>query len=134
MKRKIYLLFTVLLMMAATSAWADKVQIGNLYYNLNSDGTATVTYPNESAPSQTNPSSYKGDITIPATVDYGGQTYKVTAVGDSAFFYSTITSITFSEGLNTIGNNSFARCKSIKTVVLPNSVTQTDFFSGIMYI
>lgn len=135
MKRKIYLLFTVLLMMAATSAWADKVQIGNLYYNLNSDGTATVTYPNESAPSQTNPSSYKGDITIPATVDYGGQTYKVTAVGDSAFSYSTITSITFSEGLNTIGSNSFARCKSIKTVVLPNSVTQTGgdafAYSGI---
>lgn len=34
MKRKFYLLFTALLMMAATSAWADDVLVNGLYYSL----------------------------------------------------------------------------------------------------
>lgn len=104
---------------------ASKVQIGDLYYNLAADGTATVTYPNEAEPSASNHSTYTGDITIPATVTYNGHIYNVTAVGNNAFFYSEISSVTFSEGLKTIGNTAFARCPNITEVTLPNSVTTT---------
>ena len=68
--------------------------------------------------------SYKelSEVTIPATATFGGKSYKVTAVGNSAFreCYS-LTSVTLSDGLVSIGNYSFQDI-GIKGIAFPKTL------------
>ena len=61
-------------------------------------------------------------MAIPQSIYYEGKTYKVTAIGDAVFNYGQITGITLPEGLERIGEYSFANT-SIQSIVIPNSVT-----------
>ena len=90
MKTKI---FTLLLAVAASvgTMFAEKVKIGDLYYNLySSNGTASVTY--EILDSWEN---YTGlyAVNIPSTVIYQGTTYVVTSIESKAFYGTRITSV-----------------------------------------
>ena len=98
----------------------DKVKIGDLYYIL-CGTTAMVTYTCDEKPSASGQNEYTGDIVIPATVTYGGNTYTVTEIGEGAFFRSTITSVVIPEGVTFIGKEAFART-SISSIEFPNSV------------
>jgi len=123
MKKLISLL---LLTIIAATANANGVEVDGIYYLF--DGTnATVTYPGSSAPSSGN-NSYTGAIVIPATVTYNSTTYNVTAIGDYAFQYSTITSISLPEGLLSIGYKSIYNTH-LTTITVPNSVISTDYES-----
>ena len=67
---------------------------------------------------------YSGDITIPATVDNGGITYTVTAIGLSAFQYCTgLTSVTIPGSVTSINNFAFSDCTGLTSVTIPDSVT-----------
>ena len=56
-----------------------------LYYNLYDDGTAEIVR------NPDNSSIYSMEsLAIPATVTYNGVTYRVTTIGNNAFFNSTI--------------------------------------------
>ena len=62
--------------------------------------------------------------TIPATVSYGGKNYTVTAIASEAFYQNqTITEITISEGITSIGNSTFGWCFALTTVNIPASLT-----------
>ena len=65
---------------------------------------------------------YSGDVTIPEKITYGGKEYKVTSIGEDAFFNCRITSVTIPNSVTTIGNNAFSNCE-ITSVTIPNSVT-----------
>ncbi|MBR5687234.1 MAG: leucine-rich repeat protein [Prevotella sp.] len=67
-------LFAALLLSA--NAKAEDVTIDDINYQLNEDGTATVTYGDYSS---------KTSITIPETVTYIDDTYTVTKIGSAAF-------------------------------------------------
>ncbi|MBO4731028.1 MAG: leucine-rich repeat domain-containing protein, partial [Bacteroidaceae bacterium] len=112
-----------MLLIVATAS-ADKVQVGALYYEL-SGTEATVVYPGESEPTAAGTNSYTGDIVIPATIEVGGTTYNVTKVGDKAFRYSTVTSITMNEGLVSAGSSSFNNMTEVTELTFPNSFTKT---------
>lgn len=116
----------VLLFVASSMSFAYDFCVGGIYYNL-SDGEAIVTYPNEERPATENPSSYSGDVTIPATVVYDNQTYKVTAIGERAFYRSSVKSVTMSEGLQSIQRQAFSFCNSISELRFPNSVKNLGF-------
>ena len=116
-----FLLVSLLLLVAATVG-AQKVKVGDLYYEL-SGTTATVTYPGESAPTAAGTNSYTGDIVIPATINVSGTDYDVTKVGDQAFRYSTVTSITMNEGLVSIGTSAFNNMTEVTELTFPNSFT-----------
>lgn len=89
---------TVLAAVLLFATDAAAFQVNGLYYNITGENTVEVTKtPRASAPP-------KGDITIPTTVEYDGQTYYVTAVCDYAFNYNDdITSVSISEGITSIG-------------------------------
>lgn len=76
-------------------------------------GTATVT-------------GYTGvdtAIVIPAQAIKGGITYQVTSVAEKAFYANTsIISVTFEEGIKSIGNFAFAFCDSLQTVEMCDSI------------
>lgn len=67
---------------------------------------------------------YGGDIVIPQTVSYHGETYQVTSLGDESFKNCTrLTSITLPEGITSLGGNCFYGCSSLTSITLPEGVT-----------
>ena len=109
---------------------SEKVKIGSLWYLLDCANHSATVVPELSVPQQitsplySNHSCPSGDITIPASVGYGNQTFAVTAIGDGAFAYcQNISSIVIPEGVTSIGNSAFAHCLDIASVVIPEGVT-----------
>ena len=120
------LLATLLLATLSHSALAYDFMVDGLCYNKNSDGTTvTVTYQRTDGTGQGNGyySSLSGDITIPATVTYGGKTFTVTAIDRRAFYdCSSLTSVSISNTVKTIGENAFFWCSGLTSITIPNSV------------
>ena len=139
MKKRLF--FTFLLLLTNLMASAFDCQVDGIYYNLDTSGkTAEVTY-------QSLSNSYRGSVDIPSSVTYNGIKYKVTGIGDGAFwdcsgltsvtipnsvtrirygaFYecSGLTSVTIPSSLTTISNSAFSGCSGLTSVTIPNSVT-----------
>ena len=107
--------------LAITISAQTSVTVDGIKYNI--DGiNATVTYPNESRPSSSDPSTYTGNIVIPPTINVDGTDYNVTTIGERAFYAADISSISLPEGLITIGKKSLMNSK-ITELTVPNSVT-----------
>ena len=65
-----------------------------------------------------------GNITIPATITNGENTYTVTSIGNSAFSWcSDLTSVVIPDGVTSIGNSAFSYCSGLTSVTIPDSVT-----------
>jgi len=63
------------------------------------------------------------DLVIPASIKVEEKEYQVVSIGYKAFYNNYFSSITFSEGLKTIGRCSFMFSWKVKeAIVLPNSV------------
>ena len=73
-----------------------------LYYNLYDDGTAEIVR----NPDFSSFYSFES-LAIPATVTYNGVTYNVTTIGNYAFEYSTIKSISGGGSITKIGGDVF---------------------------
>ena len=107
MKKK---LFTLLLAVAASigTMFAEKVQIGNLYYNLDATNQTAEVAKNSSA---------SGDIIIPSSVTYNSVSYTVTSIGGSAFDEcSSLTSIEIPNSVTSIGTYAFSGCTGLTSV------------------
>lgn len=70
------------------------------------------------------PYLYPSSIDIPSRVTYGGQTYKVTAIGSHAFKYcDKLLSVTLPSTMETIGEGAFRYCYSLEYVNIPDNVS-----------
>lgn len=97
---------------ASRSLNTDNKDDQGLTYTLNADHTATVAnYDNH---------TQDGVIDIPDTVTSSGQSYKVTAIGDSAFkSLSTpinVSSVFIPATVRSIGGSAFSYCNALTTV------------------
>lgn len=96
------------------------VQIGSLYYNLDTDSqTASVTYQQfQSSNNYPNMTS----VQVPSSVNYNNTLYTVTSIGEYAFYQSSnLQSITIPNTITTIGFQSFVACHNLTSFNVPNS-------------
>lgn len=75
------------------------------------------------------------DCVIPDTIQYKGQTFKVTAIADNAFANQTnLKSVTIGQNVVTIGAKAFYNAKNLAKVTIKGTAIQTigkDAFKGI---
>jgi hypothetical protein len=106
MKNTLLSLLGFTLLSCALAATAQ--QFGDFTYS--SDGSA-ITITRYTGPG--------GVVIIPATIT----SLPVTAIGDSAFQLSTVTSVAIPSSVTNIGVQAFYDCPSLTSVTVPNSVT-----------
>ena len=128
-----HLLHKITLMVAAVmlaiSASAVKFEYKGVFYNLDLDSkTASVTYTGETPEGNT----YSGEISITNKFKYEGEYYRVTSIGEKAFYgcdgivYVKIGGLVTSIASQAFGNN------SMKSLIIPSQVATIaeDAFSG----
>ena len=132
MKKRIFTFFLALVASAGTM-FAKKVQIDDLYYNLDATKqTAEVTYK-----SNTNYKYNEGwgitTANIPASVTYSDVAYSVTSIGAWAFANcSGLTSVTIPNSVTSIANGAFTGCSRLITVTLnSNTIVSKKYASNI---
>lgn len=104
------------------AAQTERVEIDNVYYNLNhTTNTAEVTFYLSYNPA--NGDYYKGDVVIPETIDYRGIPFTVTGVAQRAFYYCTeMTSIQLPPTVETVLGSAFFNCTGLKKANIPEGV------------
>ena len=118
MKNKRFLLALFLLVVNATVVRGYDACIDGINYTF-SDAKATVIH-----------GQYSGEIVIPSSVLYDGETYTVTSIGDGAFnFCIDLSSITIPGSVTTIGESAFESCTHLTTVVIADGVTTIGGFA-----
>ena len=119
-------LTTMAVLLCSITASAEAVQIDGIWYNLVSKiKQAEVTKP-------TDGTKYSGAIVIPATVNYNDVEYSVTSIGEYAFSYCILPSITLPESVTSIGDYAFYYCSSLTSITIPEGLTSIgrSAFSG----
>ena len=112
--RKIKHLFTVLLLLCSVAVNAHYFEVDGICYNSETNKTVYVT----------SGVKYTGDVVIPNSVTYNGNTYSVTRIGYNAFLScSGLTSITIPNSVTSIDLAAFGGCKGLTSIEIPTSVT-----------
>ncbi len=129
MKKQLLLFMVLLLPMVAN---AHSIEVANadgktIYYVWTNNYTElAVSYRGSSYDYYSN--EYSGDVIIPESVTYNGNSYSVTSIGDYAFYYcSSLTSVTIPNSVTSIGSYAFEGCSGLTSVTIPNSVTSIGY-------
>lgn len=122
-------LLLLLAIMSATSTFAYDFEVDGIYYGIKygSDVEVYVTFRDYEY------NSYRGNVSIPGTVSYGGKTYTVTEIGEMAFQgCSELLGVNIPNTVIAIQYQAFSNCSGLKSIVIPNSVTLIEqaAFSG----
>ena len=107
----------------STWSFGQSFTAGGINYEVTS-ATAPLTV------KVTSNAGFSGSANIPTTVTYNTNPYSVTAIGDSAFEYSTsLTSVTIPNSVTLIGHYAFGNCASLTSVTIGNSVASIGNFA-----
>ena len=116
MKKEIIWGLLVLALLNCQSAKAYDFAQDVLLYRITSDTTVEVVgieFHGDSYP-----------VRIPESVSQYGQTYQVTAIGDSAFLGKAVRFVTLPRSIRCIGRCAFAKTRSLRYVDIPDGLEQ----------
>ena len=123
--KKIILSFIVPLCTLTT--WAASFEVNGISYNVLEGNNVEVTYPGGITDYE---DKYYGSVAIPETVTYDGTTYSVTRIGNGAFWYSGLTSITIPNSVTSISRNAFEHCPLESVVWNAKYCTDAPFYGN----
>ena len=102
-------LFLSLAVFLSLPVLAEKVEIDGINYEL-------VAKIKEATVIKKSNGKYSGEVVIPESVEHEGTTYSVTSIGESAFVYSGLTSITIPNSVTDIEGYAFWDCYGLTSV------------------
>lgn len=112
----------------STLAWSsERIEVNGVYYLFHGD-SATVTYTGveKLGPYTLAVSDYSGTVIVPDSVQYEGNWYHVTEVGDNAFQQSYVRSVTLPESVTKIGVYAFQSATNLQSTNIPSGVTYIE--------
>ena len=127
------ILFLLLLLQITLLASAYDIKVDGIYYNITSANTVAVTYRSlETFGSfsigngfSSGNEEYKGNMVVPASIDYKGKKYAVTSIGEYAFFHCPLLmSVTLPSSIVTIEDGAFNSCPALKSIEIPEGVKE----------
>ena len=128
-------LLTVFMSMFGQNAFAYNFAVKNadgmtIYYSYNDTGL-TVTNSNIYN-GDSYGDDYSGDVVIPESVEYSGKIYKVTCIGNEAFFRcSSMTSISIPSSIKSIsGDEVFYGCYRLTSVIISDLSSWCNVYFG----
>jgi len=127
-KRILLKLFVLaLIWMSAPQAFAYSFQVNGIYYTrAGSSSSKVVMVSNRSSLG----GDYSGDIVIPETVEYAGDTYSVQYVAQGAFINCPqLTSVELPNTIISIGQSAFKSCYTLKSVNIPSELTEISAYT-----
>ena len=101
-----------------------EIQLNHIRYELNADGTASVSKQEE---------QIQGEVNIPSVFTYQEQRYRVTSMAENAFSGCTgLTSITIPGSVTSVDTEAFSGCTGLTSVTIGNGATNigTNAFLG----
>ena len=121
-QQRLTFLLTLLMSMMGITASAHDIEAQNadgvtIYYEwINNNTELAVSFRGSDSYAYEN--EYSGNIVIPESVTYDGNTYSVTRIGYDAFSHCTdLTSIEIPNSVTSIGGYAFANCPALTSVV-----------------
>ena len=95
-------------------------------------GTAVLTYDGDNPTHWQSPTTatvsvttYAGDLTLPETVTANGQSYRLTAIGNEAMMgCRSLTSLVLPQTVQTLGEGAFAICVGLTSITLPEGISE----------
>ena len=121
-------LATIGLILCSLTASAHDFEVDGIYYNVISDTDlmVEVTFKGDDR-EYDDYEEYIGAMVVPSTVSYEGKIYRVIGIGGFDFHSCTnVTSISISEGVETIGIAAFTFCPSLERVYIPATMISID--------
>ena len=126
MKKTLLILVAIVFVINLNSKAEDFSAVHNgktIYYNITSSTFPQKVEVTFRGSNQTSYNEYSGSISIPDSVLYSGNYYKVTSIGNFAFYAcNVLTSITIPNSVTSIGNNAFSICLGLISITIPNSL------------
>ena len=125
------LVLAVMGLLCCMSVTAEDFEVDGIYYNITSqaDKTVAVTYRGDVYNYEYS-DEYSGEVKIPESVTYSGDTYSVTSIGDYAFAdCSSLTSVEIGNSVTSIGDEAFYGCYGLTSVEIGNSVTSIGIYA-----
>ena len=117
-----------------SSVYIDKIQVGDLYYNINkTTNTAEVTSESFSWPYWSS-IIYRADIPSEVTSYYDDKTYRVTSIGEDAFFeckYLSVVSVPSS--VTKISGEAFLRCHGLEAINVAADNPNFSSIEGVLF-
>ena len=107
-----FVVLSIMLVVAMTGALAQTFTIDGIMYLIYNDEVVVNDY-----------SGPGGSVTIPGSVEYSGNTYTVTGIGQHAFHgCSGLTSIDIPDGVTSISDGVFRGCSGLTSIDIPDGV------------
>lgn len=123
----VVLLLSLLLPITAVAAsQPGQTQVGGINFEIRLGNG--IYYAEVIKPSQ-DMDDYTGMVEIPETVEYNGEYYPVTSIGNAAFAGTTITTIVIPQTVTQIGYGCFTKCEKLDSAVFASvaSLCRIDF-------
>lgn len=107
-------LVTASLLLCSVMVSAYDFKVNGITYTITSEIDLTV----EVAPG----GEYDETVSIPSRVTYNSKTYRVTSIGEAAFRFRLLSSVTIPSSVTNISENAFYYCEDLYSVVIPEGV------------